>query len=134
MTCKIAILAAVGALAAGPALAQTNWTDVATGPSGTLSYDATSVTQSNGVVTATIKVAGATSTSLNATLPSGQVIHPAYYVERMSIACAASTYADLQMTSYDAQNNVLGSQANVHGMIPVAQSSVAQAMQAKLCQ
>lgn len=135
MTSKIAILTAAIALSAGPSFAQSAyvWESVSSGPTGTLSYNPVTVSRANGAVTFTVKVQGATSTSLTASTPSGQTINPAYYVERMQIACAASTYADLEMTTYDASGNVLTSQTNVHGMEPVSQSNVAQTMQAKLC-
>lgn len=134
MNKQIIILSAIAALAAAPALAQSGpaWKVLGSNPNGaTLAYDPASVTTSGTVVTVTIKVTGQVGASY--TLPNGQTYQAASFVERMAIDCAASTYADLQNTGYDAQGQQLYSQSNVHGMQPIGDVPAPSAMKTVLC-
>lgn len=135
MTFKLAILTAA-ALSAAPALAQTAyaWETVGSMAGMTLYYNPLTVSRADGVVGVTVKLSGAANAALSVPNPAtGQNYNPSYYVERMSIACGPATYADLENTGYDAQGNQLYKLTNVHGMVPIADSPVAQAMQTKLC-
>lgn len=136
MTFKLAILTAAAALAAAPALAQSAyaWESVGSMSGMTLYYNPLTVSRADGLVGVTVKLSGAANAALAVPNPAtGQNYNPSYYVERMSIACGPATYADLENTGYDAQGNQLYKLTNVHGMIPISESAVAQAMQSKLC-
>ncbi len=121
-----AVLVSAGAASAQSAYV---WETVGSQAGLTLSYNPLTVSKADGVSTVTIKIEGS-----GPAMSTDAEGHPlAWYTERMAINCAAATYADLEMTGYNAAGTVTLSKQNVHGMVPNAQSPVAMAMIGKVC-
>jgi hypothetical protein len=127
---SLALAAALASVGAASAQGAYVWETVGSQDGYTLSYNPLTVSKADGVSTVTIKLEG-TPPAVMPTDSQGKPV--AWYVERMSINCAAQTYADLEMTGYNAAGDVTMSTKNAHGMVPNAQSPVASAMMGKVC-
>lgn len=126
---SLALAAALATVGAASAQGAYVWETVGSQSGLTLSYNPLTVSKADGISTVTIKIEGS-----GPAMPTDSEGHPlAWYTERMAINCAAATYADLEMTGYNAAGAVTLSKQNVHGMVPNAQSPVATAMMGKVC-
>ena len=105
------------------------WEELGSADGLTVSYNPLTVKVENGVATFLEKVAYATPASL----PNGEAV--SYYTVRMTIDCAAGTYAHADYQAYDsdgaAMTNV--SDSTPPGMHPIAPGGAPAAFQAKFC-
>lgn len=130
---KQAVFAAVAAVTLGAgslAQGQAAWEPIGTRNGAPASYNPATVERKGTVVTAMVKYDGPQSMRENF---ASAAIPVASYQERMSIDCAAKTYAALQTTGYSSAGTQLYQFGNGASMISTAERPDLATLQAKVC-
>lgn len=105
------------------------WEELGSGDGLTASYNPLSVQNENGIVTFLEKISYATP----AVLPDGQQV--SYYTVKMTIDCAAKTYAHADYTAYTAAGVVVPGVTDTTpaGMNAISPGGVPDAFRIKFC-